>query len=175
MAAPLFAGAGHVRATCAFPAVAVNTGTFGRGTAQLNMGPFVAGPEVSALLAVTVHGFEFVFGLISTVTEVPLFTVKGWKFGGPLNATAYDVALVAAFQRNSAVEPSAAQTVVRKVTGPMLGVAVGVGVLVVVGMAVGIVVGVAVGVGVDVGIQALFNTQDDDPTNRFSVVPATVL
>ena len=75
MAAPLFAGAGHVRATCAFPAVAVNTGTFGRGTAQLNIGPFVAGPEVKVLLAVTVHAFEFVLGVVLTVTDVPLFTV----------------------------------------------------------------------------------------------------
>jgi len=173
MAAPLFAGAGHVRATCVFPAVAVNTGTFGSGTAQLNIGPFVAGPEVKALLAVTVHGFELVFGLISTVTEVPLFTVNGCKFGGPLNTTEYDVAFVAAFQRNCAVEPSAAQTVVRKVTGPILGV--GVGVLVAVGVAVGIAVGVLVGGGVDVGTQALFRTQEEDPTNRFRVVLGTVL
>ena len=81
--------------------------------------------------------------------------------------------MVAAFQRSKAVFPSAAQTVVRKVRGPMLGV--GVGVLVAVGVAVGIAVGVLVGVGVDVGTQALFRTQEEDPTNRLSVVPATVL
>ena len=139
----------------------------------MNIGPFVAGPEVKALLAVTVNGVEFVFGLISTVTEVPLFTVNSWRFGGPLNTTAYDVAFVAAFQRNCAVEPSAAQTVVRKVMGPMLGV--GVGMVVAVGMAVGIAVGVLVGVGVEVGRQALSNTQVEDPMNRFKVEPVTTL